>query len=513
MPTLWIDSRRVDVPPAASLLDAARRLGIAIPTLCHLQGTVSRQGGCLVCVVEDLDSGRLLPACTARATEAARIATDTPRVREARKRNLALLLGDHRADCDAPCRLACPSRLDIPAVLRALAHDARAEAARLVYQSLAIPNLLGAVCPAPCERRCRRRDVDAPLAIRLLHTQTAFESAPALPSTPTGRRIAIIGAGPAGLATAFFLQTRGHACRIIDQQPGAGGALRQQPGFPAEALDRDLDVLHKLGIAFAFNTRIDSAGAWDDLAAGADALVLCCGETGAEPLARCLNIPPPASFLPPFSQRVCRGRAMPVFAAGGAVHPCRLAAMANAQGLAVAEQIDAWLDGRPLTRDAAHQPFRSHAGPLPASALATWVDPGSRSARRLDVAKPLTPEAVRQEAGHCLHCDCLKADSCRLRTVCQAEKLPDSHARHAERAVERIRAGGVVIEPAKCIACGICIQRSQMLRAPLGIAFHGRGYDVRVGPPIGHTWQELPAGLLRDAAENCPTGAIAVEAE
>ena len=518
MPRLLIDAQPVDVPPGTTLLEAARLAGLAIPTLCHLAEKPNRQAGCGICVVEDLDTGRLLPACVARADEAARVATGSPRVHEARRRTLALLLGDHRADCEAPCQLGCPSRLDIPHLMRALAAGDFRRAAGIVDAALALPHLLAAFCAAPCEKRCHRRDLDAPLAIQaaagLAAAYGATDTSPP-PAPPGGRHVTLVGAGPAGLATACFLLRRGHACHLIEREPQAGGALRHAPGFAEAALERDLDRLRRLGATFAFNARLaEGDDTLDSLARICDALVICCGEEEAPACARALGLPLTHNHLAPLMVRQVNGRPFPVFAAGAATHPVRMAVIANAQGRLTAEKVDAWLREGAAAETPPETAFRSHAGTLPPTALASMANPLCRDATRQALTNTAPPETLVREALRCLQCACAKADACRLREICAEEELPSTHGRHAERPAGRIHAGhGVVIETAKCIACGICVRRSQVLQAPLGIAFHGRGYDVRIGPPAGHTWQELPAGLLRDAAENCPTGAIAAEAE
>ena len=516
MPRLLIDAQPVDVPPGTTLLEAARQAGLAIPTLCHLAEKPNRQAGCGICVVEDLDTGRLLPACVTRADEVARIATGSPRVHEARRQTLALLLGDHRADCEAPCQLACPSRLDIPRLMRALAAGDFRRAAGIVDDALALPHLLAAFCAAPCEKRCHRRDLDAPLAIQaatgLAATLGAVGAHPP-PAPPGGRRVTLVGAGPAGLATAGFLLRRGHACHLVERAPRAGGALWSVPGFPAAALERDLDTLRRLGATFAFNTLLEEGhDTLDSLARICDALVICCGEEEAPACARALGLPLTHNHLAPLMVRQVNGRPFPVFAAGAATHPVRMAVIANAQGRLTAEKVDAWLREGATAETPPVPAFRSHAGALPPAALASMANPLCREATRQTLTDTAPPGTLVREALRCLQCTCAKADDCRLREICAAEELPSTHGRHAERPAGRIHTGhGVVIEPAKCIACGICVRRSQVLQAPLGIAFHGRGYDVRIGPPAGHTWQELPANRLHDAASCCPTGAIATE--
>jgi ferredoxin len=376
--------------------------------------------------------------------------------------------------------------------------------------------LLAAFCAAPCEKRCHRRDLDAPLAIQaatgLAATLGAVGAHPP-PAPPGGRRVTLVGAGPAGLATAGFLLRRGHACHLVERAPRAGGALWSVPGFPAAALERDLDTLRRLGATFAFNTLLEEGhDTLDSLARICDALVICCGEEEAPACARALGLPLTHNHLAPLMVRQVNGRPFPVFAAGAATHPVRMAVIANAQGRLTAEKVDAWLREGATAETPPVPAFRSHAGALPPAALASMANPLCRDATRQTLTDTAPPGTLVREALRCLQCTCAKADDCRLREICAAEELPSTHGRHAERPAGRIHTGhGVVIEPAKCIACGICVRRSQVLQAPLGIAFHGRGYDVRIGPPAGHTWQELPANLLHDAASCCPTGAIATE--
>ena len=122
MPNLRIDNRPVEVPPGATLLDAARRLGIEIPALCFLEGCTPSTS-CMVCVVKVRNGGaagdgRLVPSCAARAEDGMQVESETPEVHEARRTALELLLSDHPGDCIAPCQSTCPAHLNIPLMLR-----------------------------------------------------------------------------------------------------------------------------------------------------------------------------------------------------------------------------------------------------------------------------------------------------------------------------------------------------------------------------------------------------------
>jgi ferredoxin len=495
MPTLTIDGRAVTVPPGATLLEAARQAGLFVPTLCH-DPALRPEAGCMVCVVEDLDTGRLLPACVAPAREGSRIASDSPVVQASRRSALEMLLSDHPADCEAPCQRSCPSRLDIPAMLRAQAAGDADAALAIVHRTIALPAVLGHICPAPCEKVCRRGVLDAPLAICILKRLAAAFGRPRL-SAPaaTGRRVTIIGAGPTGLAAACFLRLHGHVCRLLEAKPRAGGRLLDGPGarLPPEALAADLATLATLGIEPQCGFRAGGAKPLASLAAESDALVLACGEAAAAPLAEELGLTARDGRIVIDRQRFQTSRAG-IFAAGAATHPCRLAVIANAHGRLLAEHVPP------------HSRFSAHAGRIEAEALRTMG--GADWTRATDVA---TPDDVRREAQRCLSCDCLRRESCRLRRICEIAHVsaPASHDPAGRRIIRLQTAAGVTVEPAKCISCNICVRLAATMHATLGPALNGRGFEQRITPPLGRSWDEIPADVLRACALHCPTGALA----
>src|SRR3569833_2021438 len=116
MPTLKIDDREVTVPAGATVLDAARQLGIDVPNLCHMEGCQPNTS-CLACVVRVNGAARLVPSCATVAADGMRVESETPAVRKARRTALELLLADHAGDCMAPCQTTCPARMDIPTMI------------------------------------------------------------------------------------------------------------------------------------------------------------------------------------------------------------------------------------------------------------------------------------------------------------------------------------------------------------------------------------------------------------
>ena len=253
MPRVTIDNQTIEVAAGTTILQAARQVGIEIPTLCYLDGCTPTTS-CMACVVKRKDNGRLVPSCAAQVEDGLAVESQTDEVQSARREALELLLSDHPGDCIGPCQTVCPAHMDIPQMLRALTAGDTAAAAATARSALVLPATLGRICPAPCEKGCRRGDYDAPLAIRLSHRHAAesnLKAGPALPACKpaTGKRVAIIGAGAAGLAAAWRLLQEGIACTIFDENDKAGGVLRRsipQERLPHAILDAEADLVRKL---------------------------------------------------------------------------------------------------------------------------------------------------------------------------------------------------------------------------------------------------------------------------
>ena len=258
--TLTIDGKRVTVSAGATILAAANKLGISIPTLCHKDG-LEPFTSCFMCVVDVEGRANPAPSCSTAASAGMIVQTQSPRIRATRKMCLELLLSDHYGDCIAPCTLTCPAGCDIQAFMRDISEGRDADAIRAIKESLPIPGALGRICPRPCEVQCRRMRVEEPLAIGWLHRYAADANAAAgkiycpEPGPATGKRVAIIGAGPAGMAAAFFLRQAGHAVTIFEAQAEPGGMLRW--GIPAyrlsrEALGNELQAIIGMGVEMRY---------------------------------------------------------------------------------------------------------------------------------------------------------------------------------------------------------------------------------------------------------------------
>jgi formate dehydrogenase major subunit len=267
MVNLTIDGRRISVAPGTTILEAAQWLGIRIPTMCHVPG-IEPASSCFLCAVQIEGRRTLSPACGMPVAEGMVVVTGSEDIRTARKMALELLLSDHAGECVAPCAAECPAGLDIPGFVYGIATGDTRRSMEVIADRLALPGSLGRICPRLCERQCRRSDLDQGLSIGALHRYVADVDGgagprPAAcyvpPSEPsTGKSVAIVGAGPAGLAAAYYLLQRGHDCTLFDAHPLPGGMLRY--GIPAnrlpkDALDAEIDAIRRLGARFQMGER------------------------------------------------------------------------------------------------------------------------------------------------------------------------------------------------------------------------------------------------------------------
>ncbi|MEW5912184.1 MAG: NAD(P)-binding protein [Thermodesulfobacteriota bacterium] len=166
---------------------------------------------------------------------------------------------------ESPCKNACPAGISVQGYVALIAQGRYAEALRLIRQDNPLPAVCGRVCTHPCEAACARGEVDEPIAIRELKRFVADWEVNSgqmdLPTCkpPRPEKIAIIGAGPAGLAAAYYLALEGFAVTIFEALPKAGGMLRVGiPDYrlPPEVLDYEIEYIQKLGVEIRLNTPV-----------------------------------------------------------------------------------------------------------------------------------------------------------------------------------------------------------------------------------------------------------------
>jgi glutamate synthase (NADPH/NADH) small chain len=163
------------------------------------------------------------------------------------------------------CEEACPAHLKISEYVRAIAQGNYEESLRRVFEDNPIPAICGRICMKHCEDVCSIGIRGEPLAIRWLKRFVADQALsyrkvlkPEIPPD-TGKKVAIIGAGPSGLTVAYFLRLKGHQVTVFDAFPGGGGMLRTGPPMyrlPLESIDKDVDYIESLSVEFKFNTEV-----------------------------------------------------------------------------------------------------------------------------------------------------------------------------------------------------------------------------------------------------------------
>ena len=512
--TITIDGHPVDVAPGESLLEAARKLGLDIPTLCYLE-KCGPLNSCLVCLVRV--NGRLVPSCGTRVAPGMVVESETELVHAARRTALELLFSDHVGDCLSPCNLLCPLLLNIPVMIRQIESEQLAEAAVTVRHALPLPAVLGRLCHHPCEKGCRRGAHDDPAAIREMERFVADEDLQSAsphrpPCKPTsGKSIAVVGAGPTGLAAAYFLIREGHAVNVYDRHEKPGGSLHSSVAkkeLPREALEGEVARLEQLGIQFHGSAELGRDITLPGLTEAHDAVILSIGGTAMNE-SETLGVRTVEAGIKA-DPNTCRTDLPKVFAAGAAVKPVKQLVRAMSEGRMVAACVTQFLAAGEVRRP--DKPFSNLMGRLEPGELRTFLQTATLAPRVSPCsacAVGLTRREAVGEASRCLHCDCRSSGNCVLQHYAQVYGAEANRFHSKRRTFEQqVQPGGVIFEPGKCILCGICVRLTEQAQEPLGLTFIGRGFDVRIGASLNRTIDE---GLQKVAAEvvfHCPTGAL-----
>ena len=266
MITIRVDGQTLNVPEGISIIEAARLSGVDIPALGY-DPRVSPPSGAELSTVELLEGerSRFVSATGTTVAEGMEIRTKSPALENFRQIFLGSLLRNHYGDCEAPCSQRCPAHIDIQKYLYHVAAGNFREAFQVIVDSNPLPSTCSRVCPHPCESECRRNAVGEAVNIngvkRFVADWNRKHPAPYRPSVApdTGKRVAVIGGGPAGLTAAYFLRRMGHSPVVFEMNEKAGGMLRYGIPYyrlPEEVLDAEIQSILDLGVELRCNKKL-----------------------------------------------------------------------------------------------------------------------------------------------------------------------------------------------------------------------------------------------------------------
>jgi len=288
--TITINGNKYEAAAGETILQVAAKNKIFIPTMCYAEN-LPPAGACGICVVEAEGIARLLRACATPATDGMVIHTESERVQQARKTLLELTLSTHTGDCKAPCQLSCPAETDCKGYIALIAEGKTEEAVQLMKEAHPFPASLARICPRPCETNCRRKLADSAVNIAGLkryaadiHLESGYKPA-ILPST--GKTVAIVGGGPAGLTAAYFLKRGGHDVSVFDHMPHMGGLLRYgipEYRLPKAVLEKEINMLADMGINFCNNIAFGKDITLSSLKTNYDVTIIAIGASASKPM-------------------------------------------------------------------------------------------------------------------------------------------------------------------------------------------------------------------------------------
>ena len=273
--------------PGETILTLATRHGIEIPTLCN-DDRLEPFTSCYVCVGEVEGMRGHQPSCSTKLTEGMKIITDNEGIRKSRKIALELMLSNHYADCIGPCKQTCPAGVDVQGYISLIDKGQYNEAVALIKETNPLPAICGRVCVRPCETECRRKLLEegTPVGIDYLKRFASdYDLASPDKFIPemkpsTGKKVAVIGAGPGGLSVGHFMQIEGHQVDIYEAASKPGGWLRYgipEYRLPNDILDQEVKNITDLGVNIFYNKKLGENISYRELKSKYDATILTIG--------------------------------------------------------------------------------------------------------------------------------------------------------------------------------------------------------------------------------------------
>ncbi len=294
-----INGRDITCVEGESILKAAKRVGIHIHNFCYDE-RIEKEGNCGICLVEIdntergidpssfdfIDHKCIVKACETEVISGMQIITNSEEVILRQNKILALHFADHRGSCRPPCMTNCPGETDCQGYVNLIKNGNLSGAIELIKEKIPLPSAIGRVCPHPCEDSCRRGYITDAVPIMWLKRYAAdidlYSENPYMPpvAEETGKKVAIIGAGPMGLSAAYYLRQKGHDVTVYEGMPKGGGMLRYgipEYRLPNHILDAEIKLIEDLGVNIKYSSKIDSVEKFQKLRELNDAVIIGVG--------------------------------------------------------------------------------------------------------------------------------------------------------------------------------------------------------------------------------------------
>lgn len=517
---LTIDNQEIELDEATTIFHAAKQLGIEIPIMCYRDG-YDYFTSCMMCTVKDQATGKTHPACSALCADGMEIDTQCDEIMEHHKSTLELLLSEHVGDCEAPCQRLCSIHSEIPKMIREIKDDQFDDAIATVREDMAIPSILERFCNAPCEKGCRRAQYDDGVAIRHM---TRFISdwdlkrdTPYVPPMreSSGKKVAIIGSGATGLASAYYLAREGHACTIFEKEEVIGGRLRSEEDYDQSlmedwVIEGEVKVLKLMGVEFKTGITLGDQMSIESLKEEHGAVVLTCGHIENSAL-ESLGIPVDEKKGIKFNRKTAMTEVDGVFAAGS-ITKAGMPILKSVQSAKdIAACVSQFVNGEKI--DGIVEMYNHMMGRLQEGEIDIFVSGANPIPRvtpdNLEIDGYNKPD-VQLEGERCMHCDCRASHDCSLRIYSDRYGAKQSMFKGEQRAkyVHVNENAGAVYESGKCIKCSLCVQITHEEDETYGFTFVGRGFNVTAGVSLDKTLWEGLEHVADKVVEACPTGAL-----
>jgi ferredoxin len=502
---LKIDNIECEVPEGTTILETSAKLNIVIPTLCHKQG-LPHYTSCMVCIVRNKKTGKYIPSCAAIAEEGMDIDASGSDVVQLRMKAIDLLLSEHRAECEAPCKIVCPADLDIPLMNRLITKGEMDKAAELAFYDMGFPETMCFVCPAFCESACRRGKIDTNVAITGLKSFVTANHGKTKKNAHLvknqDKRIAVIGGGPFGLSVAFHLEKKGYNCVVFEKSPAAGGRLIREfaeKKLPEHILDREIQQICSLGVDIQKDIMVDEAMIMNSLIKEFDVIVSSVPDLISGNKDNTGNY-----LISPGDTSEKNGTF--IFSPASIYKNEKSTVRVFGEGKKTAAAIELFmLHERPASGS---KRFNSTLGKIDETEKLEWLKECKAGAARNPEFS--SDSEASDEAGNCMHCDCRARNDCRLRDLSDSFGLKNPKEKLTNgRIAKKINLKtGLIFENAKCIKCGICVRICNDTVEDPPLCLTGRGFSSIISEPITDEFVNVLKTKTRECVEACPTGAL-----